>query len=518
MCPVKMFLQQERVYSNGIRNLNQACDAAASHAVLRHPGGKIMPAKLVAIGDSLTQGFASGAIYNTDLSYPAIIADCMGLDVSMFRRPNFRGSGGLPCNIEWVARRLEEKFGPNISMFEWLRAIPSIQDTLDDIEDYWERGRGTAAEKHVLYHNAAVWGFEVGDAFRITPAMCRMRFAGTKDEFLAIPSEARARTAYRVLNPSRDAKYDKMTQLGVINGIKEAEGGIDNLIVFLGANNCLATVLELRVAEAPINEQPEAFSNYTLWHPAHFEKDYHELVKHLEKLEAKNVFVATVPHVTIPPITRGIMSHRGRLPEGEKYFDYYTRFWIKDKDFDPNGDPHLKKAEAQHIDECIDKYNACIKDAVAAHANWHLVDICDVLDRLAVRRNHGRPTYTLPDEISDLGVRFFELDPGRTVKESSGLISLDGVHPTTCGYGIVAHEFMEVMKKADVVLAERMKPINWSQLRKIDTLVSAPPYTLDDMFDALTTLEKFFHFSRWYAKNPETPILTPAMKAVLGNA
>ena len=34
--------------------------------------------RLVAIGDSLTHGFQSGAIFNTDLSYPAIIAAELG--------------------------------------------------------------------------------------------------------------------------------------------------------------------------------------------------------------------------------------------------------------------------------------------------------------------------------------------------------------------------------------------------------------------------------------------------------
>lgn len=34
--------------------------------------------RLVTIGDSLTHGFQSGAIFNTQLSYPAIIAKEMG--------------------------------------------------------------------------------------------------------------------------------------------------------------------------------------------------------------------------------------------------------------------------------------------------------------------------------------------------------------------------------------------------------------------------------------------------------
>ncbi|MBX3722053.1 MAG: hypothetical protein KF713_09450 [Turneriella sp.] len=48
-------------------------------------------AKLVAIGDSLTQGFQAMAITHCDQSYPAIIADCLGLD--QFRLTDFMGSG-----------------------------------------------------------------------------------------------------------------------------------------------------------------------------------------------------------------------------------------------------------------------------------------------------------------------------------------------------------------------------------------------------------------------------------------
>jgi hypothetical protein len=48
----------------------------------------------VTIGDSLTQGFQSGAIYDTDLSYPAIIAYEMGW-LDWFRRPHYNGFGGV---------------------------------------------------------------------------------------------------------------------------------------------------------------------------------------------------------------------------------------------------------------------------------------------------------------------------------------------------------------------------------------------------------------------------------------
>ena len=57
------------------------------------------------------------------------------------------------------------------------------------------------------------------------------------------------------------------------------------------------------------------------------------------------------------------------------------------------------------------------------------------------------PKYSLPREFEDLNVRFFEIEPSGALK-SGGLIALDGVHPTTCGYSLIAHEFIQVMRGA----------------------------------------------------------------------
>src|SRR5689334_3341715 len=60
-------------------------------------GGPAAEAKhrLVAIGDSLTHGFQSDAIFNSDWSYPAMIARELGW-YDQFRHPEYRGFGGLP--------------------------------------------------------------------------------------------------------------------------------------------------------------------------------------------------------------------------------------------------------------------------------------------------------------------------------------------------------------------------------------------------------------------------------------
>jgi hypothetical protein len=440
---------------------------------------------------SLTQGFQSCAINKTILSFPAMIAESLDVHVPQFRVPDFSGKGGLPLNTEWIARSLEGRYGHNVTMFEWLFAIDEIIELLDDVERYWETGKGSQSARDVLYHNLAVWGFEVGDAYNITAKMCKQAIQKSKDDWFRPPSEPRLRTAYRVLNPARLHTRDEDTQIEVAKKIKAEDGEIENLVLWLGANNCLSTVVQLKIRETG-DVPPGPNSSYTLWRPIAFKRQYDKLAGHIQEIGAKNVYVATVPHVTIPPVSRGIMKDRGRLPQNRRYFDYYTQYFIKDKAFNPDRNPHLTGDEAEKVDRYIDAYNETIR-ANAAKYGWHVVDTCQVLDDLAVRRNHGKPKYRLPSALQDLNIRFFEIEPTGKIK-NGGLISLDGVHPTTCGYAIVAQEFIEVMRDQNPDIHD----IDFAKMRYWDTLISRPPRTLDDIFGMLELLEKWFHISEFY--------------------
>src|SRR5207248_418230 len=80
----------------------------------------------------------------------------------------------------------------------------------------------------------------------------------------------------------------------------------------------------------------------TIWEPEHFIRIYDLAVAQLEKIHAKRVYLATVPHVTIAPVARGVTPNwmeRG-IPEvasvhgsTRKYYEYYTRFWFWDTTF-----------------------------------------------------------------------------------------------------------------------------------------------------------------------------------------
>ena len=80
------------------------------------PRGAAAPAKhrLVTVGDSLTHGFMSAAVHRTDLSWPAITAYELGLTAEQFTFPTYEwptGPGGLPLDLERLARAFEKRFG-----------------------------------------------------------------------------------------------------------------------------------------------------------------------------------------------------------------------------------------------------------------------------------------------------------------------------------------------------------------------------------------------------------------------
>ena len=422
-------------------------------------------AKLVAIGDSITQGFQSLAISSTDLSPPALIAERMGLDDLSFRTPDFSGAGGLPFNLEWMARKLQASYGPDIRRFEWITAAFEIGSLIDQVEDYWERGRGSEKIQDVDYHNLAVWGFEVGDAYNMTPKLCRQQIGKTRDNLLQIPSKPRLRSAARVLNPGQLETRDVYTQITIAKRIRE-DDQIEHLILALGANNVLGTVVDLKIKETG-EDPPGPNSDRNLWSPAAFREEFRILAEQVAQIGADNVCIATVPHITIPPITRGVMENLRPLPDRETYFDFYTRFWIRDDRFNKDRDPHLTKRQAITIDDHIDRYNEVIIETAEAQG-WKVVHLCKLLDEIAFRRNHQTPPRPLPPPIRDLTTELFRIHPNGQIR-SGGLFSLDGVHPTTCGHGLIADEYIKVLREADpsiprIDFAELAAGTPWSRI------------------------------------------------------
>jgi hypothetical protein len=441
-------------------------------------------AKLVAIGDSLTQGAQSFAVHRTDLSYPALIAECLGLDDDQFRKPDFRGAGGLPFNLEELARRLEDDYGDDLNLFEWAGAAADIISMLDEVEDYWERGPGSEPVEDALYHNLAVWNFRVCDAYTTTPARCDAVIGVDRDDAFKSPSHGKLRIAREVLNPAHLPERQQDTQISVARAIRERDGAVDHLIVALGANNCLRTVLELDPRETGAIS-PGPGTDHTLWSESAFAAEYAQLALGVESIGATHVYLATVPRVTALPLLR---------QAGEAW----TYNWIGPERFDPERDRQLSSADVDRIDRRIDAYNRIVKQT-ASDKGWHLVDLAGLLDGLAGREVAGEPVFRgLPGAIGDLSLELFGLGPAGNVRRG-GLISLDCMHPTACAYGMFAQLFIEEMREVEPGIPD----IDFAALRARDTLVSSPPRTVDDIFSMLETFEARFHVSRWLSLTDE---------------
>jgi len=476
--------------------------------------------RLVVLGDSLSHGFQSFAIFNTDLSYPALIARTLGW-YSKFRHPEYRAFGGLPLNLEYLARELELKYGAGVAWWELASAAFTIHHLLNEIRVYWERGPGS----HVpggggIMHNLAVSGFDLNDLMTCT--------ADTEREAMQLPQHSLLHLlvqnvwqlmALYVLDSARDSAGRALTPVQAARAHGE-DGGIETLIIFIGANNALRTVTTFEVKWSGEGfDDPRCKGSYTVWRPSHFRIELDRLQAQVRQIKAQHVIWCTVPHVTIAPIARG--CGRTKMRPGSRYFPYYTRPWIDDAHFDPAINPHLTGDQARAIDSAIDMYNdditAVVRQARQDRLDWLLLDIAGLLDRLAARRYildaDARPDwwtpYPLPRQIAALSPvpdsRYLHSGPqGRT---QGGIFSLDGVHPTTITYGILAQEFLTVMQAAGVkfpgpgapTLQSSRPAVNFDWLIQRDTLISDPLKSLTDDLEFVGWADELIDWVRAFA-------------------
>ncbi len=488
--------------------------------------------RLVTIGDSLTHGFQSGAIFNTKLSYPAIIAKEMGWN--QLRYPTYNGPAqGLPLNLEHLARQIEKKFGETVQWWEFASFLSFVRDYLDASEDYWERGAGSAFPNQAgINHNLAVYGWDLRNTLSRTADICKSVLDQNppEDDYLRqVVDYHNERAAIRVLNSARDANGKALSPLQAAAALSR-EGtlesndgdGIETLIILIGANNALGSVLTFNVSWTAEGYDDMAVNDrYTVWRPIHFKAELDKLVEEVKTIRARHVIWGTVPHVTIAPFARGVNKDKdgNKARPGSRYFPYYTLPWLTEDDFNPEKNPHITGQEARAIDSAIDQYNDYIVEAVRAGRNegrdWYVFETAALLDRLASRRYIEDPAarpewwdkvggeYKLPPELQALSPvpdsRFYRSGPsGRT---HGGLFSLDGIHPTTIGYGIMAQEFIKVMQLAGVKFyksdgkTERTGEVkvDFKRLIAEDTLISNPPKSLSNAVSLIGMLDKNFN-------------------------
>ncbi|HWO13431.1 MAG TPA: hypothetical protein VNN80_28215, partial [Polyangiaceae bacterium] len=190
--------------------------------------------------------------------------------------------------------------------------------------------------------------------------------------------------------------------------------------------------------------------------------------------------------VTIAPLAKGVgpttsASSTFANIDGKLYFKYYTYFPFEEEDVE-QGAAKLRLHEALQIDEFIARYNQSIRQLVArenealGRERYFVVDIETILADLAWKRNGGSPPYPLPSYVNDLVPRpntLFYHGRRDGYLESGGIFSLDGVHPTPIGQGLLALEYLKVMQAAGVPGANP-SALDWPSIVQSDTLYQQP--------------------------------------------
>ncbi|MEL7833676.1 hypothetical protein [Fodinibius sp. Rm-B-1B1-1] len=461
--------------------------------------------KLAVLGDSISQGFQNGGIYRTDLNFPNFLRQSWEPDAT-FEQPLFTAQAGIPLNLEVLARGLSDEFGDSIEWNEYLPALNHLYSTLRRVKRYWEgKVKPLQQNRDMPYHNQSVWGFAMNDAWLVTEESSRHHIETQPETFSIfdmLPDHAMYTTARLVLNPSFNKKFSHHTQLDNIQFLQD-HGGIENLIVSMGHNNVIGAVSDLKFVlseEKDLNKFPSE-RDYTVYRPEHFEHEFRKLAERVSKVGPERVITQTIPYVTIPPVSRGVNADKSR--EGHTgYFDYYTRFWIWDADFNPDKHPHLTKEEAISLDQHVDEYNNIIRE-VADEYGWITVPLNRYVSGIAHRRLGGKKRIPYPDEFceaikrnpntahlvqndnnANLSTQYPRIDRDTGKLYKGGIFSLDGLHPTTIGYGLIAYLYKETMEDNGVTFHQSL---DWDHIIKSDTLVTDPPFILVE-------LRKFLRF------------------------
>ena len=209
--------------------------------------------------------------------------------------------------------------------------------------------------------------------------------------------------------------------------------------------------------------------------------------------EDTNVFVGTIPYVTIPPITQA-SKKKDCVHNGRQYFTRYAPFFASREE---KSSSYLTGENARHIDDRIDKFNEIIKDIIQPLPNWHPVEIGCLLNKLAIRRASDNPCDDPDKPLKDLlpcdhALLADNLAPVPNVlrlqtednkRTDGGIFSLDCFHPTTIGQGLIAREFVSAMQVAGVSHVDPNESdwdIDWEMIIKNDTLLEDPPELWDE--------------------------------------
>ena len=167
---------------------------------------------------------------------------------------------------------------------------------------------------------------------------------------------------------------------------------------------------------------------------------------------------------------------------------------------------HLTLEDALHIDDSIREYNATIRALVEAknadhqQKRYHIVDIFRMFQDIALKRNAGEVRYDFPEYFNfvypKVDTRYYHADSDGRLRQG-GLSSLDGVHPSAIGHGLLAHEFLKVMGEAGV----DHNQLDWRTIFENDRLYSKPVTIMQEIYEHTWLAEKVLSLLRTFRRS-----------------
>jgi len=458
-----------------------------------------MGVKLLTIGDSISQGFISGAAADPSIAYSTLISNAINnVNYNSVRWPT---EYKLKYDLEAILREIERSHFKNIPIIKIIPILRSIDKILNKSEEYFEIGSGKVGNPipgaPTYYHNLSIEGMDIADTWLVTPRLCKRIIerdkANNRNNLFKSASSPFYRNAFRVLNPQSTSHHMDKSAISWLEFISKKDG-IENIIIWLGSNNALGTIFDLEIIPTTgdgniHNMHRELRQKYNLWSVSDFETEYSTLLEKVisalrdNKEKICNVYIGNIPLITISPSLKGFGDTEDidnpDIAIGGKvmYFENYTHIHLSEKAAQKYK-KFMTKSDAITIDKTILSYNEIIKKLVedkskkASNINFTIVDLCTPLTKMAYKRNHYNPKYEFPEYFNQLGrtltTEFYCTDNKKIVNKG-GIFSLDGVHPSAVGQGLIAYEFLKKMNNNN-----HLNNLNWDEIFSSDSLLTDP--------------------------------------------
>lgn len=396
----------------------------------------------ISVGDSYTQGLQDGGLHNEHNqqanSYPAIIAGQMG---AKFVQPLVSGTGSGYMHLEFRNGEIEviKAYDHDISNND-----PNAID-YDPTFTTW-------ANKTIKYNNLAVGGLNVRNVYGRTSTEKNVNH-------IYLGNGATAPLAWNGQMGEPISPYGRFLDWGTISNKIEYIEQVQNsnatfFTNWLGINDAMSWAKEGGDDVSGSSEQTDI---------AEFREKYDTVLTIFKDMGAKGV-CGTVPDVTTFPyfttITLDVLGRDVWFKEGadttiiRKATDAdLILLTAKDLLEDGLGNtqsnplPHqvvLDADEVASVRSHTDAINTEIKAAAAAHG-YFVVDMYSFMPGLTSGMNFD-------------GIDF------STIYIEGGAFSIDGLHPNTRGYAIIANEFIKTINSS---YNAELRPVSVSNYKGI---------------------------------------------------